>query len=494
VQSGNFYFSGPSNRQGPRLKHILLINPPLTLEERYGDLAGAGSTMPSLGLAWLAAVCRKNGYEPGIIEAASGKMSFDEIVDRIIKCQARYVGLTAMTCGINSAALLARKIKQKDPGIQVLIGGAHITALPEETMHRFPAFDVGFLGEAEGTIVDYFKSMDAGDAPERVKGIVYRKDGLPFVTENRPFIEDLDSLPFPAWDLVPGFPDDYAPAIIRCKQLPASHIVTTRGCPMKCTFCDRSVFGTRYRLFSVDYTWEMVYILSRKFGVRDILFEDDSFTLNKTRVMSLCEKMRSKNSRLSWSCLGRVDTIDAELLSHMKKAGCWQIGFGIESGNAAVLDGADKKINLERIRETLTLTRAAGIHTKGFFILGLPHETITSIEETIRFAAAVALDDISVSFATPFPGTVLYEQAQTQGAFSPDWQKMNLLNVVFVPRGISKNELEESHAGFLRRFYLRPRILVDYFLRSMVDIKVFIRIMQGMFVVLGMVFRKGPRS
>jgi anaerobic magnesium-protoporphyrin IX monomethyl ester cyclase len=471
------------------LKRIVLINPPLTLEERYGDLAKAGSNMPSLGLAWLAAACRKNGHKVAIIEAALGDSSCAEITEQIVTRDACFVGITAMTSSIDSAALLAQKIKEKNSRIQILIGGPHITALPEETMRMFPQFDVGAIGEAEETLVDYLKSMESGLNLENVNGIVYRDQGSIRMTEKRPFIKDLDSLPLPAWDLVPDFPARYTPAAIRCKNLPAGHIITSRGCPMQCSFCDRSVFGTEYRLFSVEYIWEMVNVLTNRFGVRDILFEDDSFTLHKKRVLSLCEMLRTKNSPISWSCLGRVDTIDAELLSSMKKAGCWQIGFGIESGNADVLGGVDKKINLERIREALVLTRAAGIHTKGFFILGLPRESIDTIKETIRFAVSSVLDDISVSFATPFPGTVLYKQAQTHGAFSPDWKKMNLLNVVFVPRGLSKQLLERYHSVFLRRFYFRRRIIINYCLRCLGSWRVFVRLLKGMVSLRAWIFK-----
>ncbi len=473
---------------------IAFVNPPGNLKIRYGKYSGAGSTLPSLGLASLAAVCRKNGFEPCIIEAASGSMTGEGVVDHLITMGARYAGITAMTSDITSAGALASLIKTRDATIQVLIGGAHVTALPEATMRLFPGFDVAFIGEAETTIVDYLKAMSAGTGLEHVAGIVYRVGDTLQTTLPRPFIGELDTLPLPAWDLIPGFPDRFVPAAIRCKHLPASHIVTSRGCPMTCTFCDRSVFGNRYRLFSVEYIWEMIQTLTKKFGVKDILFEDDSFTLHKKRVIALCELICAKKARFSWSCLGRVDTIDAELLTVMKKAGCWQIGFGIESGNADVLQNVEKKINLQKIRDTLALTRAAGIRTKGFFILGLPGETKETIQETIRFATSIALDDISVSFATPFPGTVFYDQVQSEGTCTPDLQKMNLLNVVFVPKGLSKQELEEWHATFVRRFYLRPRIFIDYFIRSVGDVKVFLRLARAVFVVSGMAFKKAGRS
>jgi radical SAM superfamily enzyme YgiQ (UPF0313 family) len=452
----------------------------MSLGERYGKLAGAGSIMPPLGLCWLASMCRKSGFAATIIDAASECLTHDEIADRIAKCKIGYVGITAMTCGIHSASTIAQCVKKRDATIQTLIGGPHITAMPEETLRMFPEFDVGFIGEAEETLVAYLHAMDTNSPLENVKGIAYRNSGTVYLTETRPFIENLDSLPFPAWDLLPDFPGRYTPAVIRCKQMPASHLVTSRGCPMKCTFCDRSVFGTRYRFFSVEYVFEMIKMLCDKFRVKDILFEDDCFTLYKSRVLSLCELISTNFPSISWSCLGRVDSVDAEVLKIMKQAGCWQIGFGIESGNTTILNTVEKKITLERIKEALSLTKKSGIHTKGFFILGLPHETTESIQETIRFAASVDLDDISVSYSTPFPGTVLNEKAREFGEFNPDWKKMNLLEPVFVPKDLTKEDLRFYMQKILRTFYFRPRIIADYLLRMLKNPAIAGKILRGL--------------
>lgn len=189
--------------------------------------------------------------------------------------------------------------------------------------------------------------------------------------------------------------------------------------------------------------------------------------------------IQKNNLHFSWSCLGRVDTIDAELLRSIKKAGCWQIGFGIESANPDVLDGVEKKIDVEKIRQALALTRAAGIRTKGFFILGLPHETEETMRASMRFATEAKLDDISVSFCTPFPGTALLEKANEFGDFDQDFDKMNLMHAVFVPEGLTRKQLEESHTRFFRQFYLRPPIVLDYSLRILTDIGIFLRIARG---------------
>ena len=466
------------------MERIVFVNPPMTLEQRYGRLASAGSVMPPLGLCSLAAVCRQNGFEPALLDSVCHNLTVDETARRIMALSPRYVGITAMTCGINGAAKVAGLVKRTNANIKTLIGGPHVTALPVATLQQYSDFDIGFIGEAEDSLPEFLKAHSAGARREDICGIVFRAGGEVRQSAPRPFIEKLDSLPYPAWELLQGFPHRYAPAAIRCNRLPATHLVTSRGCPMKCTFCDRSVFGNRYRFFGIEYVVGMIKTLHEKFGVNEILFEDDSFTLHKSRVVALCESLLERGIKISWSCLGRVDSIDAELLTIMKRAGCWQIGFGIESGNADILNGVHKRIDLDRIREALSLTKRSGIHTKGFFVLGLPNETLQSIRKTVAFAKAVALDDISVSFCTPFPGTALLEDIGASGSFSADWDKMNLMNPVFVPTGLTKTELEEFHFRFLRGFYFRPRIVLDYLARTIANAGLFFRIAGSAFRLL----------
>ena len=281
-------------------------------------------------------------------------------------------------------------------------------------------------------------------------------------TGRRPFIADLDSLPFPAWDLLEGFPQRYLPAPFKVRQLPATTLVTTRGCPNTCIFCDRSVFGSSCHAYSAEYVVRQMTELYHRYGIREFSFEDDTFITFKSRLQDICNRLIELGLDISWTCLGRVNHVTADNLRLMKRAGCWQISFGIESGSQEILSLINKRIRLDQVRQAVRLSREAGIRTKGFFILGHPGETRETMRMTIDFALELPLDDISVCHMTPFPGTELHARAAEFGDFDPDWGAMNLLNIVFIPNGLTRNDLLSAQKELIRRFYFRPRIITDY--------------------------------
>ena len=463
---------------------IVFVTPPMSQEERYGRLAGAGSTMPSLGLLSLATAVRRNGFETSIIEAGCRNLNLEETVELIDGMSPSFVGLTAATVSIHNAAALAKAIKRRAEDIQTVIGGAHVTALPREVMSCFPQFDVGVIGEGDETIVELMQTASTGGDFGSIDGLALRENQAVHLTGGRKLISDLDRLPFPAWDLLQGFPNGYHPPGFRFKRLPAASVVTSRGCPSHCLFCDRSVFGNRHRTFSSDYVVEMIETLNREHGVREILFEDDTFLLHEKRVRAICEQLIRKRLDISWSCLGRAGGDDPATLALMKRAGCWQISYGIESGAQEILDLVQKGTKLEDVEETVRLTREAGLKSKGFFMLGHPGETEDSMRRTTDFAVRVGVDDISVSKFTPFPGTEIYETARQFGDFDDDWRKMNLIETVFVPKGLTKEGIDRQARIILRRFYLRPRILLAYLARVIRYPRTAPRILKGFAVLL----------
>lgn len=205
--------------------------------------------------------------------------------------------------------------------------------------------------------------------------------------------------------------------------------------------------------------------LYKKFNVREILIEDDTFVTFKPRLIEICEGLISRNIRISWSCLARADAVTPEVLGLMKKAGCWSISYGIETGDPEVMKFIGKNITLDKIEEAVRWTKEAGILSKGFFIIGHPIDTHDTIKKTIDFALRIPLDDISVSMMTPFPGSKLYEIASQYGKFEDDWKRMNELNVVFVPKGLTEDDMHRYSKEVFRRFYLRPRIVLNYMKR-----------------------------
>ncbi|MBM4047068.1 MAG: radical SAM protein, partial [Planctomycetes bacterium] len=357
------------------MSKIVFVRPLRTLEQSYGELAPAGSTEPSQGVCSLAAVARKAGYETEIVDATMEGLSNERAAEEILSRRPKYVGLSALTATIHDAAAIARLIKERSSQKPVfsektgfsagevitIVGGVHVTAVAEETMRLFPHFDLGVLGEGEETILELLACLDSGSDLRAVKGLILRDGDRLVRTAPRPFIRDLDTLPFPAWDLLKGYPECSRPPAW-CPNVGASGLViTSRGCTGKCTFCDRLCFGTTCRAHSADYVLNLVRYLKERFGVGYVRFLDDNFLLFPKRLEAICEGLLKPEMKLVWSCFGRVDTVDARRLRLMRAAGCHEIAYGIESGSQRILDLIRKEITLNQIREAVRLTHDAGI-------------------------------------------------------------------------------------------------------------------------------------
>jgi anaerobic magnesium-protoporphyrin IX monomethyl ester cyclase len=370
--------------------------------------------------------------------------------------------ISSTTLAIGNANSFAIKAKRLFTSLKIVVGGPHVTATPGETMERFPAFDIAVVGEGEVTLVELLNALRQGTDLSAVKGLFYREGKDLKSTGRQPFIHELDSLPFPAWDLLEQFPSRYLPAPFKVGKLPAATLVTSRGCPNVCIFCDRSVFGFSCRFYSADYVVRQMTDLYHRYGIREFTLEDDTFITFKKRLKEICDRLIELRLDISWTCLGRVDHVTTENLQLMRKAGCWQISFGIESGSKEILALINKRVTLEQIRRAVVLSKEAGLRPKGFFIIGHPGETKETIKQTVDLALELPLADISVSLMTPFPGTELYRRAAEFGEFNPDWENMNLLNVVFIPHGLTREDMLTAQKELIRRFYFRPRIAADY--------------------------------
>jgi anaerobic magnesium-protoporphyrin IX monomethyl ester cyclase len=439
---------------------LALTSAPISLKERYGMFSGAANTEPSFGLVCLAAVAQRSGAEVMIVEASSQNLTVEQTTKLILEFEPDLVGITATTAGIFAAGALAQGLKEARPRIINLIGGCHATALPGETLLTFPGFDAAVIGEGEETLKDILHQMDEGDHQFRgMAGTAVREGEHVATNPPRPLIHELDELPLPAWSLLEGFPGKFRPSPARIKRWPCASIVLTRGCPNQCVFCDRSVFGNQCRAYSPAYALDLIKDLRYHYGVKEILIEDDTFIVSHRRVQAFCERIISEKVDITWSCLGRADRVSPELLSLMRKAGCWHISYGIESGDPAILMGMNKKLNIEQIKRAVVWSKKAGLYTKGFFMVGFPKESETSLSATMSLAKSLQLDDISVMQLTPFPGSQLYETAEQYGQFERDWRKMNTIDTVFVPHGFSKKDLEEARAKILGQFYLQPRVI-----------------------------------
>jgi radical SAM superfamily enzyme YgiQ (UPF0313 family) len=446
-------------------RDLLLINPPITLEERYGSFASVGSQAPPLGLCYLAATARKSGYSVQIIDAPALDMDLSRTMAEVGKINAEVIGVTASTVSIYRASELAKAIKERGITSPIIIGGPHVSSLPRKTLEEFSEFDLGVTNEGEFTVPEILACHKGGGNPGTIAGVVYREANGVALSPPRNNIEDLDSIPYPAWDLLPHLPRYYKPSPHSYLKLPSTSLMSSRGCNGTCTFCARPFMGEKYRAHSADYTVGMIDHLVTVYGIRDIMFYDDNFLLDKKRVVTICEALLKKDYTISWSCLARPEITSDDLFGLIKKAGCWQIAFGIESADQGILETIRKKATVERMAEVIRKTNEAGIHSRGYFMIGCPGETQETIEKTTRFIRESGLKDFHVTFCTPMPGAELFETAHNYGTFAQDWKKLGFWDPVFIPQGMTKEQLIESHRRMYRKFYLRPAIFLRYLIK-----------------------------
>lgn len=453
---------------------VLLINPPFEREEesvgRTKSIIKVLNIVPPLGIAYIAAVLERMGIEVKIVDCAMG-ISFDSLFNSIRQESPDVVGLTVTTPAFVKAKKVATFIRENLPQAKILIGGAQVTALPQETLET-GLFDIGVVGEGELIVEQLFKNYTNKrfDNLKEVLGIIYRDDNGIHQNEDQAFVEDLDSLPLPARHLL-AHPKFYRPTPASCRKVPYTVIMTSRGCPSKCTFCDRKIFGERCRMRSVNNVFEEIEEVVSKYGVKEIRFFDDTFTLNKKRVYEICDEFEKRKLKLAWTCLTKAACVDGQLLKRMKQAGCWQVLYGFESGDDRILKLLQKGNTVELNKRAVRLTKEAGLEVRGDFIVGTPGETWESLERTVRFAIDMDLDYAHFNKFIPFPGTELYQRLRQQG-YSFDFSKSTILDhtqIHYVNEGMTKQEFSRFLDKANKRFYLRWK----YILKRLFSIRTF---------------------
>jgi anaerobic magnesium-protoporphyrin IX monomethyl ester cyclase len=440
---------------------IVFVEPPYVCWDRRMDRVREGEEeMPGVGTLVLAAVARARGHRASVVDGKRSGTPVDDVATAIARRAPDHVGISATTISIHNAARIAARVKTLVPGVVVTVGGPHVSAVPERTLEEFAAFDYGVVGEGERS---YFALVDAlaeGRDPRGTAGLVFRDGSCVRANPRAPYLDgaELDLLPEPAWDLVPDFPLRFQPNVFNYRTTPVASLVTSRGCPFSCTFCDRSTSGRRGRYHGVDYVMHMCERLTH-LGVRHVLFYDDLFTVNKARVVELCERFLAAGVPFTWSCNSHPNLLDAKTLALMKRAGCWQIAYGIESGSQRVLDVVKHEVRIPRMLETLRLTRAAGIRVKGLMMMAHPTEDERSLAETVEFLRTAPIDLAQITKFTPYPGTPSYATIREHGRFTEDWERMNAMNWVFVPNGLTPAVLERAFRLAYRTFYSRRDVL-----------------------------------
>ena len=448
---------------------VALIDPPTSHEQIYGewDLSAVDTYSPPLGLLYIASFIREHDHIPYVFDLTALKWSLQKAVESTLSLNPDVVGITAKTININNANRIAEELKKRGYTNPIVLGGAHLTAEPVLTLTKFHSIDYGVVGEGEVTFLEMLEKMQRNQSLHDVKGIVWRgEDGQIIVTPPRPFIEDIDILPLPAWDLLPNFPSGYPHSALETKRLPAASIITSRGCPYQCTFCDRAIFGTKVRQHSAEYTLKMIRHLREEYGIKDLMMLDDNFILDKKKLFVICDTMIADKMDLSWYCMGHTKFLTTDRLRKIKEAGCWFIEMGIESGSDRMLKSIKKNTTKAEIADAIKRVREAGLKVKGNFIFGFPTETKESLEETIQFATSIELNYFQQNFLTIWPGCELASRAEEFGHVEKDWDKFAHQRVTYIPNGLSQEILVEASKDAFRRFYLRPNIILEIFMQS----------------------------
>ncbi len=339
---------------------------------------------------------------------------------RVLDTNPKFVAITLFTVGVFNASIIAKILKEKNPDIFVLVGGPHISSMGYETMQRFQEFDVSVIHEGELILENLLNSIENGNPLENVNGIMYRdENGSIRKTPPPPNIDELDSLPIPAWDLLPNFPKGYLPAIYDYPWAPVATYSASRGCPFLCEFCDTSTFGGKIRYNSPEHVHKIMRYLSEEYGVKHLQFVDDLFVAHNQHVVAFSKLLIKDKIDMTWSCTARVNTVKPETLALMKEAGCWEISFGLESGSDWLLDEMKKYQKVETAEQAIKWTHDAGIRVKGLFMLGYPGETQETINETKEFIERAPMTTMNLSKFTPYSGSPIYKKLYGTSIYHP---------------------------------------------------------------------------
>lgn len=462
-------------------RSVTLINPPMTLEDRYGkDMKEFGAVSEPLGLAYIAGYLEKMGIQVRIIDAPARQMTAEEVVSDLYVTEKSIIGITILTTTFKAAQKLCQKIKAAYPQCTIVLGGPHSTVLPERTLEEIPEADIACIGEGELTMAAIAQSSSKDDLGG-VEGVCYRHKGKINRNPDRSFIRNLDEIPPPARHLLPM--DQYHLTASRVSgDSFCPTIIVARGCPFKCSYCSRT-FGRTFRAHSTERIIAEIKTLIDTYHVQQINIEADTLTVKKRFLKDLCIALIENgiNRQIKWTCESRVDTIDADMLELMRRAGCWQISYGVETGNQRLLDLINKGVTLSQVETAFKMTKKAGISIRGFFMLGLPTETRQESLETIAFAKKINPLWAQFTITVPYPGTKMFDDLDRKGQIRTyDWSRYNTWSgwkgedkIPFVPEGRTIAELAELQKMALRSFYLRPSVVWKFFItvRSLRDIQ-----------------------
>ncbi|RPI29598.1 MAG: radical SAM protein [Acidobacteria bacterium] len=492
------------NSRPPGAVDVLLVNPPspdggiwIRTQHRVGRRSREEMVWPQCSLAQIAAMLHPD-YKVEVVDAIAERMSWQEF-EKLLRAKAPKYYLTQLTAPTLTNDMYGVMLA-KSVGAKTMAFGTHVTPMPTETMRDYPALDFVLRGEPELTIRELIDGLENRTArPEwittilkktdpswqpprddqapvdlaRIKGLIWRQAGEIRLNQDRPFLPNLDELPVPLYQLLPL--QKYRMPLMKG---PFSFIVTSRGCPAGCKYCIKHVsYQNTVRLLSPRRVVDEIRQLYDS-GVRNIHMYADLFTVNREQVMGICDLILKEGLKIRWTCNSRVDFVDEEMLTLMGRSGCWMISWGIESGNEQILRRAAKGANPKKAHQALTWARTAGIKNWGYFIIGLPGETVETIRETIDLAKSLPLELALFHIAAPYPGTPFFFEVVKNGWFreGTQWEQVDMdKGTVLQYENLSAEDLIYWQRRAFREWAFRPGPFLVYVKMLFSDLRTFKR-------------------
>lgn len=452
------------------MAEVVLIYPPV----KFGKHSSYG--LPPLGVMYLSAFLTHHGVDSRVIDASFHPMSMAELVSRVGSHRPRLVGISGLTPHFKTIRDLCTALRATLPkSARICLGGPHFNATSAEAFQYMDA-DFIVIGEGEATLLELYGKLDEGDFSS-IRGLAFKTDGQTVINAARPLNEDLDALPRPTLEQM----DTKIDYKVRHGVHPrATSLMASRGCPFRCSFCDvHTTQGRKLRLRSPEDILEEIKYNIEAFSIREFVFKDSTFTVNKRWVHDLLDRMLREKLRISWSVNTRVNLVDSDLVEKMKQAGCRRISFGVESGEPRILENIRKDISLDEVRKAFAIVRRSGLESHAFFMIGNPGEGPRSAHRTIQFAKEIGPTWADFSATVAYPGTHLFEEAVENGLLKdPLWYVEDEIEIFLTNKhSVSKGQLDlpgfspkrqvETVRKAYRQFYLRPRWIWQFALKNM---------------------------
>ncbi len=427
-------------------------------------MEGQRGLNPPISLAYIASTTRQHGHDVRILDIDAEKISGPKLEKYIKNYKPDIVGFSVIINNLIETLYYAKMVKQIDPNITVVFGGVLMDLFPEDTM-RYKYVDAGIIGEGEYSFPELLERLEKNRSPEDIAGVIFKKDGRLVKTQPRKPIEDLDSLPFPARDLLKN--EKYVSLI--AKRTPVTLFFTSRGCQFRCTYCSKPSFWYRWRFASPKYVVDEIEECLG-LGINDIMIYDDTFTSNRKRAIEICREIKQRRLDLAWNIRTRVDLVDKPLLDILYKSGCYRISYGVESGDREMLKRYNRGISIEKMKRGFDLTHDAGIETLAYYMVGGPGETFQSIRNTFSLMHHLDADYVHITHVVPYPKTVIFDMALERKVADPDiWSHLSTLHYntfpMFTDGELSREEIfKQVQAGY-RGYYFRPKYIWKRFLK-----------------------------